>query len=92
MKIEVHLFGKLKESFEKGKSGNSFCVIINFKNKDAIQDIVKELGIHSSEISHAFLNHQYSSLKRKVKDGDRLALFGRDMALIYRQYFPKIKE
>lgn len=92
MRIEVHLFGKLKELFKEEKSGDSYCIVINAKHQDTIQDIIKKIGISSREISHAFLNHQYSSLDRRVKNGDRLALFGRDMALIYRQYFPKIKK
>ncbi len=92
MRIEVHLFGKLKELFPKVKSGGSLQLIIKIKNQNTIQDIVEKIGISPKEIRHAFLNYQYSSLDRKVKDGDRLALFGRDMALIYRQYFPKIKD
>jgi len=92
MKIEVHLFGKLKELFQEEKSGNSYCIVIDVKHQDTIQDVIKKIGINPGEISHTFLNHQYSSLNRRVGNGDRLALFGRDMALIYRQYFPKIKK
>jgi len=92
IKIKVHLFGKLKELFQEEKSGDSYCIVINAKHQDTIQDVIKKIGISPKEISHAFLNHQYSSLDRKVKDKTRLALFGRDMALIYRQYFPKNKD
>lgn len=92
MKIEVHLFGKLKDLFQKRETGDKFRLIVNIRNQDTIRDIVEQIGISSKEISHAFLNYQYSSLDRKVGNGDRLALFGRDMALIYRQYFPKIKD
>ena len=50
------------------------------------------LGIAPDEVSHLFLNGEYSGADRRLRPGDRLGVFGRDMALIYRQYFPRVED
>jgi hypothetical protein len=57
-----------------------------------IADILASLEISPDEVSHLFLNGVYSAPTRRVGSGDRLAVFGRDMALLYRQYFPKVTD
>jgi hypothetical protein len=57
-----------------------------------IRDVLAALGIAPDDVAHLFLNGQYSAAGRHVRPGDRLAVFGRDMALLYRQYFPKVED
>jgi len=55
--------------------------------------VLERLGIPMEEVgSNIFLNWQYSVLTRKVKDGDRLAVFPDDMQLLYKWYFAKAGE
>jgi Mut7-C ubiquitin len=90
--VEVHLFGGLagrygaRSAFEA--SARSFAV----DDMTRIGDVLAALGIGPEDVSHVFLNGEYSALRRRVHPGDRLGVFGRDMALLYRQYFPVIED
>lgn len=57
-----------------------------------IGGVLARLGIDPGQVSHLFLNGEYSGVRRRVWPGDRLGVFPRDMALLYRQYFPKVEE
>jgi len=72
-------------------TGSIGKITIDTKGETTIEGILRLLGIRKKDVSHIFLNREYSDLERKVKDGDRLALFPRDMALLYKWYFPKKK-
>lgn len=87
--IEVHLFGKLR-AYGPSTPTESECVVhVPADGKETIADVLHSLGIDPADVAHLFLNHQYSALTRHIKDGDRLGVFGMDMKLLYRQYFPK---
>jgi molybdopterin converting factor small subunit len=90
--IEVHLYGKLREVAETSDVRSESIVRLSYQEGDTIEDVITRLGLTPEELSHLFLNHQYSALNRPVHDGDRLGLFPRNMSLLYRQYFPKIEE
>jgi hypothetical protein len=89
MLIDVFLFGDMR-TFGPVVPIDSDCKIqVELQAAGTIGDVVRRLGIDPTQIAHLFLNYQYSAITRLVKDGDRLGVFGRDMALLYRQYFPK---
>ncbi len=93
MEIEVVLYGKLRERGERSDdtTGSIGSVKIEIEEDSCITDIMGLLEIKKDEVSHIFLNREYSDIERKVEDGDRLALFPRDMALLYKWYFTKKK-
>ncbi len=90
--IEVHLYGKLRRLAPNPDMAGDSIVMMPYCDGDTIESIVRRLGIDPLEVSHLFLNAEYSALRRRVKPGDRLGIFARDMALLYRQYFQKIEE
>ncbi|MFQ6016255.1 MAG: MoaD/ThiS family protein [Anaerolineae bacterium] len=89
--VEVHLYGKLRQYAAEQEVTGSSIVEVSVKEEATIADVLRRIGIHPAEVSHLFLNAQYSALTRRVQDGDRLGVFPRDMGLLYRQYFPKFE-
>ncbi len=87
--IDVHLFGDMRTFGPVVPIAADCRVEVVLQPEDMIGDVIRRLGIDPAQIAHLFLNHQYSAITRRVKDGDRLGVFGRDMALLYRQYFPR---
>lgn len=45
--------------------------------------MLDRIGIDLEETSNVFLNGKLSPPQRPVRDGDRLGVFPRDMALLY---------
>jgi len=90
--LDVWLYGQFRRLAPQHGATDDSVIHVPLQNGDVIEDVVRRLEIDPAQVRHLFLNHQYSTLKRKVKPGDRLAVFGVDMALLYRQYFPKIED
>jgi len=89
MPIEVRLYGNLKKMIESSPRLPGFPAIIAIGHKQAsrVLDIFRVLGIKPDEASHIFVNGKYSGLKKEVNDGDRVAIFPKNMSLIYKWYF-----
>jgi len=87
--IHVHLYGKLCALAPNPAMDADAVLHIPVNDGDTIADVLARIGIAPQDVAHLFLNHGYSAVTRRVRDGDRLGVFGRDMALLYRQYFPK---
>ena len=88
--IEVHLYGKLRCFTDNQDPTRDSIVSLPVKKGDTIEGITRRLGIPPEEIGvNIFLNGEYSSLERKVRDGDRLGIFPDDMQLLYKWYFDK---
>lgn len=89
--IEIYLYGKLRR-FARDQDPTGYSVVqVTAEMNDTIQSVLERLGVPMEEVgSNIFLNRQYSALGRKVKDGDRLAVFPDDMQLLYRGYFVKV--
>ncbi len=89
MTIKLVLYGDLKSKVDDidEKMGSVGAVELETEDLDHISDILARFDIDQEEVSHIFLNRDYSNIERKVEDGDRLALFPRDMALLYKWYF-----
>lgn len=85
MPLQVKLYGDLKTKVNhKGIDvGTPSTLNIEDESIEIVSDILKKLVIRESEISHIFVNGKYSELGRKVKNGDRIGLFPRRMALIF---------
>jgi hypothetical protein len=90
--IEVELFGELARRLGATTAAPLRRHVPVSAAGARIADVLAALGIPPDEIGHLFLNAQYSTPTRPVRPGDRLGVFGRDMALIYRQYFRPVAD
>lgn len=91
--IEIYLYGKLRRFAEQKSPVKESVIFMEAQENDSINSVISRLGIPPDELSSTiFLNGEYSSLNRSVKDGDRLGLFPDNMILAYRQYFKKVDE
>ncbi len=89
-RVEVELFGALAARFGSTSAFQPARRNVAIGRDSRIADVLVAIGIDAGEVSHLFLNGRYSAATRHVGAGDRLGVFGRDMALLYRQYFAKI--
>jgi len=89
--IAIYLYGKLRR-FARNQDPTGYSVVHRaVQQGDTIRAVLERLGVPMEEVgSNIFLNWQYSALTRKVKNGDRLAVFPDDMQLLYRGYFVKV--
>lgn len=89
--IEAHLYGKLRRFTNNQDPTCDSIAYITFAKRDTVKDIVERIGIPHNELgSNIFVNGEYSTLERRVNDGDRLGVFPDDMQLLYKWYFHKI--
>ncbi len=88
--IEVHLYGKLRRFSDNLDPTRDSIVNLPVEEGDTIEDIIRRIGIPNEDIGgNIFLNGEYSALKRRVSDGDRLGVFPDNMQLLYKWYFHK---
>ena len=90
MSIKIKLFGDLKKNTVHKASSIGEPAIFNIEDKgiEKVIDIVEKLSIEESNVSHIFVNHKYSGLRKTVKSGDMVALFPKNMSLLYKWYYP----
>lgn len=87
-KVRVFLYGKFRKlAPDTSPMGESF-VDVACREGETIGTVISRLGIERDDVSHIFLNGEYSTTERRIRAGDRLGLFPKDMSLLYRQYFP----
>ncbi|MBC7107383.1 MAG: MoaD/ThiS family protein [Methanomassiliicoccales archaeon] len=90
MSIKVRLYGRLKtKAPATDPTGQVGIAELDGSRVKSIADILEVLDLKPEETSHLFLNNDYSALERRVNDGDIVAIFPRDMALLYRWYFSR---
>ena len=81
--IEVHLYGKLRRFTGNTDPSSDSVIHVPVDNGDSIEDIARKIGIPFQETGrNIFLNGEYSPLRRKISDGDRLGIFPDDMPMI----------
>ncbi len=81
--VEVHLYGKLRRFSDNQDPTRQSIVNVTAREADTVSSIISRIGIPPEEIgANIFLNGRYSSLERRVKDGDRLGVFPDNMAMI----------
>ncbi|MFW9867383.1 MAG: hypothetical protein ACFFEN_14905 [Candidatus Thorarchaeota archaeon] len=63
----------------------------NIENTDIarVSDIFRKYNIEEHEVIHIFVNGRYSGVTKKVKNGDIVAIFPRNMAVLYKWYFTR---
>ena len=88
MSIRVKFFGDLRKKVQpdiKGSMPLKFS--IDNTGVDRISDILEKYSIEGNEVIHIFVNGRYSGLTKKVKSGDIVAIFPRNMSVLYKWYF-----
>lgn len=85
--MRVHLYGRLRRFAQDPDVSQESVVELSVEEGDTINSVLARIGIEPEETSNIFLNGERSLLTRSVKDTDRLGVFPRDMALLYKQYF-----
>jgi len=91
MELKVKLYGTLKEKVKKSvlTGENSDILNINGKENIRVSDTLNALGISESEISHIFVNNKYCGIGKEIKNGDRIGIFPKNMAIMFAE-IPKI--
>ena len=90
MPIYLKLFGDLRKKADPNVKGSlSLRLEIDHSEVSKIQDILRKFNIDDNEVYHIFVNSVYAGLKKNVKDGDKVSLFPRNMALLYKWYFKR---
>jgi len=87
--MEIHLYGRLRRFAPLRDVSQDSVIELPVEDGDSIESALHRAGIDLEETSNIFLNGELSTLSRRVKDNDRLGVFPRDMALLYKQYFKK---
>ncbi|MFX0033759.1 MAG: hypothetical protein ACFE8E_14575 [Candidatus Hodarchaeota archaeon] len=91
MTILVKFFGNLVSKIANNESERSSPLNININSEgiEFVADILKKFSIEESETSHIFVNGVYAGIKKRVKDGDRVGIFPKNMGLLYKWYFTR---
>jgi molybdopterin converting factor small subunit len=85
MDLTIKLYGSLKEKYRALASNgeNNNKLKINGEKNHRVSDVLDTLGISESEISHIFVNSRYSGIGKEIKDGDRIGIFPKNMAIMF---------
>ncbi|MFW9990025.1 MAG: MoaD/ThiS family protein [Candidatus Odinarchaeota archaeon] len=90
MPIYIKIFGDLRKKIDPNISGTySLRLEINASEVDRINVLLKKLNINENEVTHIFVNGKYAGFKKKIHNGETVALFPRNMALLYKWYFTR---
>jgi len=94
MTIQIKLFGDLRKRVQKEDVIDSFSIILTIDDPqvETVSDILRTFTLEESEVSHIFVNGKYSGLRKRVKNDDLVALFPRNMGLLYKWYFNREEE
>jgi molybdopterin converting factor small subunit len=91
MTILVKIFGDLRNKIkdEKPDGALPLNLYIKTENIEYIRDILQKISIEEKDTSHIFVNGVYAGFNKKVKDGDRIGIFSKNQALLYKWYFKR---
>jgi len=91
MTILVKIFGDLRKKIEGYNISDALPLNLHIESNgiDTITDILNKYAIKKEETYHLFVNGTYSGFNKKVKDGDRVGLFPKNMSLLYKWYFER---
>ena len=88
MPIQLKLFGDLRKKAQDQISGTSSLKLkIDNSAFKKVLDILKKFSIEEEEVSHIFVNGQYAGFKKNINSGDIVALFPKNMGVLYKWYF-----
>jgi molybdopterin converting factor small subunit len=91
MTVQIRFYGDLRDKI-KGRQdapGGARIIHVDSTNIKDVSDILNKYSIKKDEISHIFVNHTYAGPGKKVADGDRVSIFAKNQALLYKWYFHK---
>jgi molybdopterin converting factor small subunit len=85
MSILVKLYGNLREKVKDTDLEKGIPITLNIEGNEinTILDILDKFNIEDNEISHIFVNGKYCGPGKEVRNGDRVGLFPKKMALIF---------
>ncbi len=85
MSILIKLYGNLREKVKDTDLEIGFPTTLNVEGNeiDSVLDILDKFNIEDNEISHIFVNGKYCGPGKEVRDGDRVGLFPKKMALMF---------
>ncbi|MFX0042075.1 MAG: MoaD/ThiS family protein [Candidatus Hodarchaeota archaeon] len=90
MTINLKLFGDLRKKADPKVAGTlPLRLKINDSEITWVVDILRKFKIEDIEVSHIFVNGIYAGLKKRINSGDTVALFPRNMGLLYKWYFKR---
>ena len=91
MAILLKLYGKLRENLKVVSLEKGLPATLNIKanNVHFVYDIVEKFAIDEDELSHIFVNGKYCGIEKEVRDGDRVGLFPKNMALMFAEISDK---
>ncbi|MFW9900438.1 MAG: MoaD/ThiS family protein [Candidatus Thorarchaeota archaeon] len=90
MPIYLKLFGDLRKKADPNVKGTlSLKLEIDDSEISKVQDILRKFNIDDSEVYHIFVNSVYAGVKKNIKNGDKVSIFPRNMALLYKWYFKR---
>ena len=90
MSIQVKFYGDLKEKIQQQTNDVGSPSIVHIENKiNNVSDVLKMYTIEENEISHIFINGKYSGISKKINFGDKVAIFPKNMGVLYKWYFNK---
>lgn len=90
MRMQVKLFGDLRKTVEPEISGGAPVILqLDTPKIKQVSDIIALLHLTEEAVSHIFVNSQYAGLKKSISDGDIVALFPKNMGLLYKWYFTR---
>jgi len=85
MSILIKLYGNLRKKVKNTDLEIGFPITLNVEGNeiDTVLDILDKFNIEDNEISHIFVNGTYCGPGKEVRDGDRVGLFPKKMALMF---------
>ena len=91
MTILVKIFGDLRKKIKGYTISNALPLNLHVDSNgiDTIADILNKYAIEKEETYHLFVNGTYSGFNKKVKNGDRVGIFPKNMSLLYKWYFER---
>lgn len=83
MSLELKLFGdlKIKSPISEKRRGYPAISKSDLSKAKTGNDLIKLYDINRAEIGHFFLNGKFAKLEDKLRDGDSLTVFPRNMVM-----------
>ena len=85
MAILIKLYGKLRENVKDVGLEKGLPVTYKIEDNSIhfVYDIVEKFAISEDELSHIFVNGKYCGIGKEIRNGDRVGLFPKNMALMF---------
>ena len=85
MAITVKIYGSLRERVKQQEIETGLPITMKLveDNLTNVNDLLERINIKENEISHIFVNGAYCGSGKEVKEGDRIGLFPKKMAIIF---------